>query len=137
MAKAKSVCGTIIVTNDVDRLANFYGNVLGMPLVKEEHAGLPVHYGIDIGQTHLGLHPPQSFDRDTWPAGGSVIALEVDSLDAWIALCKSHSLVPTPVRDEGFGRFCRINDPDGNTIELVELAYEFGTPAGEEKARTF
>lgn len=131
-----SVCGTILVTDDVERLAAFYGDRLGLPLVRENHDGLPVHYGVDIGHTHLGIHPPGSFGRSIWPRGGSIIALQVDSLDAWLARLQDHAVpLESEPMSEGFGTFCRICDPDGNIIELVELDYEFGAPEGEKRER--
>ena len=127
-----SVCGVILVTDDVERLAGFYRDVLELPLEREEHAGLPVHYGVDIGATHVGIHPPQSFARTQARAGGTVVALQVDDLDSWLERLAAKGVAPAvPKHDEGFGPVAALEDPDGNLIELVELRYEFGAESNE------
>jgi catechol 2,3-dioxygenase-like lactoylglutathione lyase family enzyme len=121
-----SVCGVILVTNDVERLAAFYRDMMDLPLEREEHGELPVHYGVDVGITHLGIHPPASFGRGTARPGGSVFALQVDDLDSWLDRLDSRGIRPVvPKHDEGFGPVAAIEDPDGNLIELVELNYDF------------
>ena len=127
----KSICGVILVTDDVERLAGFYRDVLGLPLEREEHGGLPAHYGVDIGDTHLGIHPPSSFGRATARAGGTVFALEVEDLDARLGQFAAKGVRAVVAKhDEGFGPVAAIEDPDGNLIELVELSYAFGGNEG-------
>ncbi|HWT11280.1 MAG TPA: VOC family protein [Allosphingosinicella sp.] len=124
--RPSSVCGVILVTDDVERLAAFYRDVLGLPLEREEHSGLPVHYGVDVGTTHLGIHPPASFGRVEARAGGTVVALQVDDLDACLAGLAANGIEPAIAKhDEGFGPVAAVEDPDGNLIELVELSYDF------------
>ena len=131
----KSVCGIILVTDDVERLAAFYRDALQFPLEREEHGALPVHYGIDIGATHLGIHPPQSFGRIAARPGGTVFALEVDDLDERLAQIAKAGVRPVIEKhDEGFGPVAAIEDPDGNIIELVELRYDFGGQGEEDEA---
>jgi catechol 2,3-dioxygenase-like lactoylglutathione lyase family enzyme len=128
--RAKSVCGVILVTGDVERLAGFYRDTLGLPLEREVHGDLPAHYGIDIGTVHLGIHPPASFGRTEVRNGGSVVAIEVDDLDAWLERLAAHGLMPVIAKhDEGFGPVAAIEDPDGNLIELVQLTYDFDATA--------
>lgn len=130
-SSAKSICGVILVTNDAERLASFYRDVLDLPVKGEEHGGLPAHYGVDIGATHLGIHPPQSYGRDTATSGGSVVAIEIDNLDARLADLKAKGVEPVmPKHDEGFGPMATIEDTDGNLVELVELRYDFSDDAG-------
>lgn len=131
----EGVYGVILVTADVERLARFYGDVLGLPLVREEHGGLPLHYGADLGTVHFGIHPPQSFGRETARPGGSVVALQVADLDGAIASLERKGVRPAVTKhDEGFGPVTGFEDPDGNLIELVQLNYEFGSPQGEPRA---
>lgn len=122
----KSVCGLLLVTDDVERLAGFYREALGLPLEREEHAGLPAHYGVDIGATHLGIHPPSSFGRTTAQSGGSVFALEVDDLDERLRELAARGICTVIEKhDEGFGPLAAVEDPDGNLVELVQLSYSF------------
>src|SRR3712207_2281968 len=106
-----SVCGVILVTEDVERLAAFYRDMLGLPLEREEHGDLPVHYGFDIGATHLGIHPPESFGRSKARSGGTVFAVEVDDLDAWLERLASKGIKPAIAKhDEGFGPVAAVED---------------------------
>ena len=133
-ALPKSVCGVILLTDHVERLAAFYRETLELPLEREDHGNLPVHYGLDLGTTQLGIHPPQSFGRSAARPGGCVIALEVDNLDERLGELARRGIRPIlDKRDEGFGPVACIEDPDGNLIELVELRYDFEGPVEEEQ----
>jgi catechol 2,3-dioxygenase-like lactoylglutathione lyase family enzyme len=126
-----SVCGVILVTDDVERLAAFYRDVLGLPLEREKHGGLPAHYGVDIGTTHLGIHPPASFGRTTARPGGSIFALEVGDLDHRLTELAAKGIRPLIQKhEEGFGPVAAVEDPDGNLIELVELNHSFDSTRG-------
>ena len=123
---ARSICGVILVTDDVERLQRFYREALGLELEREEHGDLPAHYGVDVGCTHFGIHPPQSFGRTEARPGGSVFALEVDAIDPILERLAALGYAPViPKHDEGFGPVAALEDPDGNLVELVELAYDF------------
>lgn len=123
----RSVCGVILVTDDPERLAAFYADVLDVAFEREDHGGLDVHFGVDFGTCHFGIHPPSNFGG--FAGGGAVVALAVDALDPYIArLAARGAPIVHPPHDEGFGRTATWRDPAGNLIELVELAYDFGAP---------
>lgn len=123
----KSICGVIITTKEMEPLVRFYRDVVGLPLQKEEHGGLDVHYGIDLGRVHFAIHPLSDFGETTPGNAATKIAFEVDSLTAYVRRLNEHGVacVNEP-HDEGFGPVASFKDPDGNLIELVELKYEFG-----------
>lgn len=126
----RNICGVIIVTEDVERLAQFYRDVIGLDLDREEHAGLPVHYGTALGTIHFGIHPPGSYHRSSWPRGGSVVALTVDSIDSCQHWLQARGIETSEVRDEGFGPLLTLQDPDGNLVEFVELRHDFAGNCG-------
>lgn len=120
-----SVCGVILTTDDPMRLARFYTSALGVVFEREEHDGLSAHYGADVGETHVGLHPPESFAQasdERRPA----VAFAVDELEPYLERLETlGAKVVLPPHDEGFGRTTTYADPDGNLLELVELSYDF------------
>lgn len=122
---ARSVCGVILVSDDPERLATFYADVLDVAFEREDHGGLDVHFGVDLRECHLGIHPPSNFAGHR--GGGAVTAFQVDDVDAHAArlAARGAALVLAP-HDEGFGRTATWRDPDGNLVELVELTHVFG-----------
>ena len=128
----KSICGVILMSDDPERLARFYGEVLGAAFAREDHGELDPHFGLDIGTIHFGIHPPSNF-RKTSPGNANVsIAFHVESLAAPMARLErlGAAQVEGP-HDEGFGPVTSWLDPDGNVFELVELRYDF---AGSDEA---
>lgn len=122
----RSVCGVILVSDDPGRLAGFYAKVLGCEFEREEHGGLDAHYGADIGRIHFGIHPPANFPHAKPGGAGAAIAFDVASLADTIAVLDELGAIQIkPPHDEGFGTVASYLDPDGNTFEIVELAYEF------------
>ena len=126
----KSICGVIITTDKMNEIVAFYRDVLGLPLSREEHGGLEVHYGVDLGNVHFAIHPLASFG-ETQPGNATTkIAFEVDSLaDQLHKLSDAGLRSEQEPHDEGFGPLASVRDPDGNLIELVELRYEFASPS--------
>ena len=122
----KSVCGVILVSENVDALAAFYREGLGLALEREDHGGLDVHWGVDLGQIHFAIHPPSNFGQ-RGASRGTAVAFEVDSIAAHLAKLETlGATVVTPTHDEGFGDVVTLADPEGNLLELAELRYDFG-----------
>lgn len=120
-----SICGVIITTRRMPEMVAFYQEALGLALVREEHGGLEVHYGMDFeNRVHFALHPPVDFELEDAGHAAVKIAFTVDDLDAAVsrlaALGHAAFIVP---HDEGFGPVAAFRDPDGNVLELVQLAY--------------
>lgn len=123
----RSICGVILAARDPHALAEFYGGALGLSFEREEHGGLEVHYGVDLGEVHFGIHPPANLGLDRAGGGSTSIAFNVDSLEAvgarLAALGAEQIAAP---HDEGFGLVASYRDPEGNPFEVVELDYAFG-----------
>jgi predicted enzyme related to lactoylglutathione lyase len=122
-----SICGVILISEDVEALARFYRDGLGLALEREEHGGLDIHYGADIGEVHFGIHPTTSF-AGRGPSRATPLAFAVTSIDEHLAKVEAlgATIVVEP-HDEGFGPVVTCADPQGNLFELVELKHEFGT----------
>jgi catechol 2,3-dioxygenase-like lactoylglutathione lyase family enzyme len=122
-----SICGVILTTSRLKEMVEFYGEALGIPVQKEEHGELEVHYGTDFSnQIHFALHPPADFNLSEPGNASAKIAFTVDDLDAAIQRLAEQGHQPfIPAHDEGFGPVAAFRDPDGNVLELVQLQYEF------------
>lgn len=122
----KSICGAILVSTNPEALARFYADALGLPLEREEHAGLAPHWGADVGRVHFGIHPPENFERAAAGQGSVVLAFDVTSLaECRARLERLGAPCLQPPHDEGFGLVASFSDPDGNPFEIVELTYRF------------
>ena len=126
--KTKSICGVILASRDPKALADFYSKALGLTFEREEHGGLDVHFGVDIGEIHFGIHPPKNLGRPEVGRSSTSIAFNVDSLATVAATLKELGAVQiTEPHDEGFGMVASYEDPEGNPFEVVELSYDFGS----------
>ena len=126
----KSIVGVIFVTPDPEALARFYGEGLGLTFEREDHGGLDVHFGVDIGEIHFGIHPPANFGGGA-PGRGTPVAFAVDAIAEHLDKLKElGATVVQDVHDEGFGPVVTLADPVGNLFELTELSYTFGTSEG-------
>lgn len=123
----KSICGIILAADDPQALAVFYAKALGLEFEREDHGGLAVHFGTDIGAVHFGIHPPQNLGMASAGNASASIAFNVRSLDEIIPRLEGLGAREiAPPHDEGFGMVATYVDPAGNPFEIVELDYEFG-----------
>lgn len=124
--KIKSICGVIIASENPQRLAEFYSDVFGVAFEEEDHGGLEKHYGVDIGEIHLGIHPPGNLGKSEIGNSSISVAYNVTSLAEVIQrLAKTGAIQVLAPHDEGFGMVASYKDPDGNQFEIVELNYDF------------
>jgi catechol 2,3-dioxygenase-like lactoylglutathione lyase family enzyme len=114
----------LLVSENVRGLAAFYRDVLGLPLKEEVHGDTEAHYGCELGDVHFAIHPRENFDLAPGVAPGRVrLAFGVVDIHAFAARLAVHKVTPVfPPRDVGFAMMTALNDPDGNYIEVTELA---------------
>lgn len=125
----KSICGVIVAAKKPMALADFYAKGLGLTFSEEEHGDLEVHYGVDIGELHFGIHPASNLNMDKVGNASIVIAFNVDSLEETEQqLLTLGAKRVTEPHDEGFGMVAAFRDPEGNCFEITELRYEFHQP---------
>jgi catechol 2,3-dioxygenase-like lactoylglutathione lyase family enzyme len=103
-------------TRDMDAAVAFYGEVLGLGLVRR--------YGnewseFDAGTIRIGLHG--AGDGAEVPHAGTIV-FRVDDLDRAKLSLRDRGVVLDPHEGEvpGVGRYVSFTDPDGNSLQLFE-----------------
>ena len=133
-----------VVVSDTERAKAFYTEVLGLTVAEEvEAAEDELSRGLGVPDAKLRatfLNLPNSTTQiemieylapDAAPltpglsanrVGYGHVAFQVDDIDAEYERISAHGVtwVSTPVTLEGGLRFCWFNDPDGNTVEIIQ-----------------
>jgi catechol 2,3-dioxygenase-like lactoylglutathione lyase family enzyme len=121
---ARFLSGVLLVSEQPERLARFYRDVLDIPLVAEQHGDTEPHWGCELGDTHFAIHPVQDYPEDPAVAPGPIkLAFEIFDLRRMLAWLEDQG-VPLcyPPRQLGAeSLMTAIRDPDGNLIELTQL----------------
>lgn len=135
-ADIEFLSAVIVVSGDPGRLADFYGESLGLPLHPEQHDDDRPHWGATLGQLHFAIHHDADFPEHWRSGSGSVvIALAVEDLDAVLHRCEDHGIEPLyPVKDLGWTRMTAIQDPDGNLVELTQMADSWWARLADRRA---
>jgi catechol 2,3-dioxygenase-like lactoylglutathione lyase family enzyme len=114
----------LLVSNDPDRLARFYRDILRIPLEDEQHDDSAKHYGCELGDLHFAIHPAEDFPKQDKPVVGSVkLAFEIFDMDGFLEHLRAHGVMPLyPPKPLGSSRITALRDPDGNEIEFTQLS---------------
>lgn len=118
------LAAVLLVSPNPQRLADFYRDVVGVPLEEERHGDSLPHWGCSLGEIHFAIHPVETFpDRRS---GAVKLAFTVFDIEALAErLEQSGVSLVYPPRDTGFFWSTAIEDPDGNLIEFTELRAEW------------
>ncbi len=103
-----------VPVSDQGKSLDFYHQVLGFDIVRNEPMG--------PGARWIQLAPhgsPTTIALVTWfdnmrPGGLQGVMLNVDDIDAEFARLTALGITLTPVKQEPWGRFSMLSDPDGN-----------------------
>ena len=110
---------TFIYTDDLDRSATFYGDVLALPLVLDQGA-------CRIYQTAPGAFIGVCRCRDGRPVSpdGVILTMVTDYVDGWYRRLRDNG-VPFDKKPEENPEFniyhCFLRDPDGYQIEIQQF----------------
>jgi catechol 2,3-dioxygenase-like lactoylglutathione lyase family enzyme len=104
---------------DVQKMTDFYQNVLGLPLATIDR-GRP-HF--DFGGGYLTILPGQPYKaQDSLQSRFPVIAFAVDDLHETIRQLKSHDVeMPWGVEEDNDSRWIMFYDPGGNLLEVAVM----------------
>ena len=112
----------ILTSQNPDRLASFYKNVLGVPLEDEQHGETAKHYGCEMGDLHFAIHPIENFGSETPGVGAVKLAFEIFDMNAFVGQLELKGIsVLYPPKKMGPMLITALRDPDGNLIEFTQL----------------
>jgi catechol 2,3-dioxygenase-like lactoylglutathione lyase family enzyme len=115
--------GIILVSAEPSRLVSFYRDVLGVPLVEEQHGDTDPHWACELGDVHFAIHSVADDPGEPTGVGSVKIAFmvfELDRLVTWLA-GNGVELCYPPVEFGAESRITAVRDPDGHVVELTEL----------------
>lgn len=99
---------------DMSAAVAFYGDVLGLPLVRRDGDEWAE---FEAGPVRLALHGT----AETLPGSGTVVFRVADLDAATMVLAARGAPVDDHVGEvEGLARFATVRDPDGNPVQLIE-----------------
>lgn len=105
-------------TTDMERAVSFYRDVLGLRLARRDGESWAV---FDAGGRMFALHGAIE-GRPVRP-GGATAVFSVDDLDAARAHLIDRGVEFGHEGDvQGYARFASFQDPDGNTVQIIEYA---------------
>jgi RimJ/RimL family protein N-acetyltransferase/predicted enzyme related to lactoylglutathione lyase len=114
--------GILLVSENPERLARFYRDVLGIPLEEERHDETLPHWGATLSDVHFAIHPIEDFPDRKSGVGAVKLAFTVFDVRAFARRLEDRGIsLLYPPRDEGFFVGTALLDPDGNFVELTEL----------------
>jgi CreA protein len=102
---------------DLDAAVTFYGEVLGLELVRREGQEWAE---FEAGPIRLALHGTEA--PETGGSGGATAVFRVDDLDAarWQLVERGAAFDEHEGEVPGLARFATFRDPDGNALQLIE-----------------
>jgi catechol 2,3-dioxygenase-like lactoylglutathione lyase family enzyme len=108
---------TFLYTADLPATADFYENVLGLPLVLDQ--GACRIYRV-AGDAFVGFCRQGDADRQARPAG-TILTLVTDEVDAWYERLQAEGVAfeKAPTLNPEFNIYhCFLRDPNGYLIEI-------------------
>lgn len=121
--KIEFLSAVLLVSPDAPRLADFYRDVVGLPLEEEQHGDTKPHFGCELGDLHFAIHPTENFKNQKHGVGSVRLAFTVFDMPAFVAKVErsGYSLEYAP-ENRGFALMTALTDPDGNYIEFTQLS---------------
>jgi len=108
----------MIVVRDMERSVAFYRDVLGLKLlIHRDNCSQ-----LDAGNIVLGLHP-EGEEVHVTPTSGMSIGIYVDNMDKAVTeIRRRYGKIAIGPRSEPFGRWALVFDPDGYSVQIIEMA---------------
>ena len=116
----------LLVSRQADNLANFYKNVVGLPLRPGAHENKPNHYSCELGDLHFAIHPTEDFKDGHYGSGAVRVCFTVFDLKVVLERLAKGGVKPIfDPEERSYGLVTAIHDPDGNYVEFVQHTEEW------------
>jgi predicted enzyme related to lactoylglutathione lyase len=113
--KPQFICALILSSKTPAKLAKFYKDVLGLPMVKRDATQYTSHTGV----THFAIHKTP---KGKQPTRRTEIGFQIPNLDGFVKKLTTKKIkLVSPIQSYPWARSAQINDPEGNIIYLMEL----------------
>lgn len=126
----RDVKSIVLTSNDINRTAAFYRDVLGLPLASEQHRGTARHFAGQVGALHFAVHERKTFWLPTAEESEPrdvTVSFTVEDMDALLAHLAARNVEIVAKTDIGPMAFVCFRDPDGRNVCC-------GTPWPERRA---
>lgn len=120
----------LLLARDTGRTGSFYRDVLGLPLVEEEHGGRHKHYACNLGSVYFTIQLADDLVSQAPEKGYDFLQLcfTVTDLEAFSRRLKEMQITPLhPPRQFEHTTFTTLLDPDGRHVRVM-------TPWGRDGA---
>jgi catechol 2,3-dioxygenase-like lactoylglutathione lyase family enzyme len=118
------ISGVILVSRQVERMVQFYRDVLGVRLAAEQHGETQPHWGCELGDVHFAIYPAEDYPNDPASGPGPVklafMIFDLPGMIAWLDRCGVALCYP-PAELGAESSVTAVRDPDGNMVELTQL----------------
>lgn len=108
----------MVVVREMERSVAFYRDVLGLkPLIVQSNWSQ-----FDAGNIIIGLHP-EGEEVKVSPTSGMSLGIYVDDMDKAVAeIRRRFGKIAVGPRQDPFGRWALVFDPDGYSVQIIEMA---------------
>lgn len=119
--KVDALAVVLLLSDNPDRTAAFYRDVIGLPLVAEEHGGRHRHYGGTTGSIYFTIQYASDFAGTPSHGPDSMqLCFTVPSMDDFLQHLLTLQLVPLhPPQPFEHTTFVTLRDPDGRTLRVM------------------
>lgn len=88
--------GLILVSEQPERLADFYHDVLGLPLAEERHGDTAPHWACELGDVHFAIHPVADYEGEPTATGAVKLAFMIFGMTRLVQWLRSRPRVADP-----------------------------------------
>lgn len=120
-APPQAIAAVIIFSSNVDALARFYREYLGVPLIRVQVPELAPHWACDIQHVYFSIWPEEGPPPKDRPSQRSGVAFYVRNVQReYNRLVDQDVEVVFAPRRTALGLLARLKDPEGNIFELYQ-----------------
>ncbi len=119
--KVNALAVALLLSDNPDRTAAFYRDVLGLPLVPEAHDGRPRHYACPTGSVYFTIQYARDFAGAPSHGPASLqLCFTVPDIDDFLLHLRECRVEPVhPPRPFEHTVFVTLRDPDGRTRRVM------------------